>query len=189
MIIKKDDPFLLKKVTDVLQSDGIAIIPCDTMYGIVGKVPATEERIRFCKGREDKPFIRLISNAERIREYTDISVDKRILSLWPGPLTLILPGKKEQTYALRVPDDPFLTRIFDILHADLFSTSVNISGQKPLWKIKEIAGVFSKKVDLIIDDGNLEKSKPSTILDITKHPYQILRQGECKIPYEIPTAD
>jgi len=186
MIIKKDDPSSLRIAVKTLKNNGIAIIPCDTIYGIAGIAPFTENRIRLCKGRDEKPFIRLISSPERIEYYSDISPDQRILTLWPGPLTLILPGRTGRTYAVRVPDDPFILELLENLQADIFSTSVNISGRPPLWKIEQIKKEFSHKVDLIIDDGDLKEGRPSTILDITLFPYRILRQGECIIPEGIP---
>ena len=46
------------QLSSCLQAGGIAIAPCDTIYGILGSVPATRSKIKKVKGREEgKPFI------------------------------------------------------------------------------------------------------------------------------------
>ena len=185
MVKKKSDPEAKSMVLSVLHRGGIVILPCDTIYGIVGRCSDTEEKIRSCKGRELKPFIRLIPDAEAAAVYTDQLPPQQILSLWPGPLTLVTTDSRGGTIALRVPDDPFLNQILKDLEEHLFSTSVNITGEEALWKIRDIVEIFSDKVDLILEDGDLPGRKPSTVLDVTKIPYKILRQGACPIPPEL----
>jgi L-threonylcarbamoyladenylate synthase len=185
VVKKKYDPDAEKTVLSVLRSGGIVILPCDTIYGIVGRCSDTEERIRAIKGRGDKPFIRLIPSVKAVSYYTDYLPSKVILSLWPGPLTLIVAHKSGGTVALRVPDDPFLIAVLEKLSAHLFSTSVNITGEAALWKIEEIIETFGGRVDLILDDGDLPGKKPSTVLDVSGKSYRILRQGACIIPPEL----
>ena len=185
MVKKKSDPEVKSKILAVLRRGGIVIMPCDTIYGIVGRCSDTEEKIRKCKGRELKPFIRLIPNAEAAALYTDQLPPRQILSLWPGPLTLVTAHSGGGTIALRVPDDPLLNDILKDLKEHLFSTSVNITGKEALWKIRDIIETFNDKVDMIIDGGDLKGNKPSTVLDVTKKPYKILRQGIYRIPPEL----
>ena len=42
---------------------------------------------------------------------------------------------------------------------------------------KEIIEVFSGKVDLIVDAGDIIDKKPSTVLDLTSEKPKILREG------------
>ena len=51
-------------------------------------------------------------------------------------------------------------------------------------KIKEVLKQFeNQKIqpDLVIDAGNLKKSKPSTVIDLTDKKIKILRKGEITI--------
>lgn len=185
MVKKKNNPEAESLVLSALLKGGIVILPCDTIYGIIGRCSDTEEKIRLCKGREQKPFIRLIPDVEAVSSYTDQFPAQQILSLWPGPLTMVVAERGGGTVALRVPDDPFLTSILNNLPEHLFSTSVNMTGERILWKIEEIVETFGEKVDLILDDGDLPGKKPSTVLDVTDKPYKILRQGACLIPPEL----
>ena len=166
-----------------MKDKGIIIIPCDTIYGFVCSTPEAEERIALIKGREDnKPFIKLISSPDKLFTISNDKIDSRILSLWPGPLTLIVNSIKGSTIALRVPEDDFLIKILNIDNVPVVSTSVNRSNMPPLNKIDEIINNFENDVDLIVDGGDLENPVPSTILDVTKRPYKIVRQGKCVVP-------
>ena len=158
-------------------------MPCDTIYGFVCSTPEAEKRIGLIKGREDnKPYIKLISSPDKLSAISNDKIDSRILSLWPGPLTLIVNSLGRGTIALRVPEDDFLIKILNIVNVPVVSTSVNRSGMPPMNKIDEIISNFENSVDLIVDGGDLENSVPSTILDVTGRPYKIVRQGKCKIP-------
>ncbi len=185
MVLKKSDNDIIIKITENLKNNGVAIMPCDTIYGIVGIPGTAEVRIREIKGRgENKPFIKLISSADYIKSISYDNLDNRILSLWPGPLTVIIEAGNGETEALRVPQDSFLLEILSLLGKPLVSTSVNRSGNPAMNNIAEIIKNFGKSVDLIIDGGDMRESVPSTIVDLTSKPYRILRQGKCVVPAE-----
>lgn len=181
------DPSLFDTLIDILEKLGIAIIPCDTIYGIVGIAPESEQRIRVLKGREEKSFLRLIPSSDWLSRFTDCSLPPQLERFWPGPLTIIFPAKVEQhkSVALRIPDDPLLLRLMRRLAKPLFSTSVNISGQPVLWRIRDILKMFEDKVDLVVDAGDRAGAVPSTIIDITEKPYKVLRRGAVGLPREI----
>ncbi|MCK5197995.1 MAG: L-threonylcarbamoyladenylate synthase [Spirochaetales bacterium] len=174
----------IESVTDILAilSDaGIVIMPCDTIYGIVGVAPASEKKIRELKGREEtKPFLLLIRK-DWVSRFTEIEIDRRFMDLWPGPLTLIVPGLDGYSIALRVPDDDRLQNLLSELNEPLYSTSVNRSGQESLYKTEEIEKEFGSEVDLFVNEGDLEGGLPSTIIDISQKPYKLLREGACRI--------
>ncbi len=160
-------------------------MPCDTIYGFVCSTAEAEEKIAKIKGREkNKPFIKLISSQEKLQTLTPDKIESRILSLWPAPLTLIVNSLTGGTIALRVPEDDFMIKILNNIDAPLVSTSVNKSGMPSINKIGEIVENFENFVDIIIDGGDLENPVPSTILDVSKHPYKIVRQGKSVIPEE-----
>jgi len=185
MVLKKSDKNIIKNITENLKNNGVAIMPCDTIYGIVSIPGPAELRIREIKGREEnKPFIKLISSPDYIKSISRGILDNRILSLWPGPLTVIIEAGNGGTGALRVPQDSFLLEILSLLGKPLVSTSVNRSGNPAMNNISEIIKNFEKSVDLIIDGGDMRESVPSTIVDLTTKPYRIIRQGKCVVPAE-----
>ncbi len=182
MVLRRGDTGLRSQVFAVLDGGGVAIFPCDTIYGFVGTVPATESRIRQIKGRgETNPFLMLVGTADQAVELSNGPLDERVVSLWPGPLTVVMRAA-EGTVAVRLPDDPFLIEMIRSLGSPVYSTSVNRSGFPPMWRIRDIVAEFENEVDLIVDAGDYPEGAPSTILDITQRPYRILRQGAFEVP-------
>jgi L-threonylcarbamoyladenylate synthase len=189
VIIKKSDLRFRQTILEVLKGGGVAILLCDTIYGIVGISPESEERIRDIKGRErNKPFILLIPDAGWLPRFTSTELPQTLQHIWPAKLTMILPHRKGGTLALRVPEDSSLRSIVKDLDRPLVSTSVNRGGEPPLNRIDEIIAEFESDVDLIVDSGDHEGGIPSTIVDVTTTPYRILRQGAVKID-EFPDSD
>jgi L-threonylcarbamoyladenylate synthase len=56
-------------------------------------------------------------------------------------------------------------------------TSANVSGEPDCIKAKEVSRSLGKTVDLILDGGETEGGKGSTILDVTVKPPRVLREG------------
>jgi L-threonylcarbamoyladenylate synthase len=175
-----------ERLAEVLHAGGIVIMPCDTIYGIVGRVPATEDRIRAAKGRgADRPFIQLIGEAAWLPRLTSAQLDTAVLGLWPGPLTLVVPALGGGTVAVRHPADDLLLHLLRRLDCPLYSTSVNRAGEAPLTAVAEMVRVFGPHVDLVVDAGDQPRAHVSTVLDVTTRPYRILRQGAVRVSPEL----
>jgi len=182
-IIPVDHPDAAAQAAAVLSHNGIAVLPCDTIYGIVGAAPVTEARIREIKGRGKKTFfLMLIAEKSWTASFTEKPLPRALDPFWPGPLTVLFPGKKGGKVGFRIPNDRFLLAVLQRVGLPLFSTSVNISGSSPLKKVGGIIEEFGEKVDLIVDGGDLPDAVPSTIVDITTHPYTVVRQGALRLP-------
>ncbi len=182
------EPGAHERLVDVLRSGGLAIMPCDTIYGIVGRVPETEARMRALKGRsETKPFIQLIGNTTWLDRMTDTQPDPAILGLWPGALTLVVRarGRVGGTVAVRFPSDDLLIAVLRALDCPLYSTSVNRAGETPLTSVAEMTRILGPSVDLVVDAGDRAPAPPSTIVDVTARPYRVLRQGVVRVPAEL----
>jgi L-threonylcarbamoyladenylate synthase len=183
VIIGADDPGLIPALSGVLKSEGVAIVPCDTLYGIVGVVPGSEPRIRSIKGREaDKPFLQLIADASWIELLSDARIPPGLTKHWPGPLTIVIPRRGGGNLAVRLPDSSFLIELISSLGTAIYSTSVNRAGQQPIWRFHDIRAEFERDVDLIVDAGDMPGGSPSTIIDATRRPAVVLRQGGLIVP-------
>lgn len=181
MVVRKEDPNLLRILSQKLLNDGIVILPSDTLYGF-SCIPGRGERIiEAIKGRgEGKHFLKLALK-EQLSQLTPQEPDPRLLSYWPGPLTLIMKGLNNPTEGIRVPDSRFIQQLLALTGCPIISTSVNYSGQSPMTSIEEIIREFEDKVDLIVDAGELPKSLPSTIIDISEGVPRLVRQGQLKV--------
>ena len=189
MILSREDSRVRSRLLETLDSGEVAIFPCDTIYGFVGRAPDTDPKIRSIKGRgETNPFLMLVGSVAQATDLSNVPLDPRITSLWPGPLTVVIESG-EGTVAVRLPDDSFLSGVVEELGAPIYSTSVNRSGTPPLWRIAEIVAEFESDVNLIVDAGDCPAGKPSTILDLTQVPYRILRQGAFEVPAALLARD
>ena len=181
MVVKKEDPSLLKILSQKLQNDCVIILPSDTLYGFSCIPGKGEKRIEAIKGRgEGKHFLKLALK-EQLPQLTTQTPDSRLLNYWPGPLTLIMKGIHNPTEGIRVPDSQFLHQLLSLTGSPIISTSVNYSGQRPMTSIEEIIKEFEDKVDLIVDAGELPPSLPSTIIDIASGTPRLIRQGQLKV--------
>jgi len=172
---------------ELLCAEKVLILPTDTVYGFSGIIDKTEQKIRDIKGRgDDKPFIILIGKPEDIYMISDIEIPQRLFTLWPGPLTIIVPNKNtHKTTAVRCPGDEWLRSVIRSCGAPIYSTSVNRSGFPVIGPIQQIISEFGNDVDLIVDDGDCVNQVPSTIISLSKDGISLLRQGSLTIPKEL----
>lgn len=170
----------IERIASLFRKGKLGVIPCDTIYGISGCVrDDVRERIYEVKERpQSKSFIVLMTKAQL--SGSGLIVPEDILSLWPCSLTAVLGREDGTTEAVRVPSDPFLEELLP-LSGPLFSTSVNISGRPSLLTYEEILPVFDDRVDFIVRAEKCGGGKSSTLVDATKKPYRILRQGSYEL--------
>ncbi|OHD72939.1 MAG: hypothetical protein A2177_14515 [Spirochaetes bacterium RBG_13_68_11] len=185
MVLAAADSASVHMLAALLARAGVAIVPCDTIYGIVGVDPEADTRIRSLKGRDEgKPFLRLAADASWARKLTGRAAPDHLARHWPGPLTLVLPTRGGGTLGLRVPAAAWLRELIAGLGRPLLSTSVNRSGGTALWRVADIIAEFGSEVDLVLDGGDLPDAEPSTIVDASRRPFRILRQGAFRVPPE-----
>ncbi len=165
----------------------MAILPGDTIYGLIGAAPAAEARIRRVKGRAlDHPLLVLIPDPGWLwRCGVAGDLPERLLRYWPGALTIVFRRAGGGTVGVRVPDDPFLRGLARCVGAPLYSTSVNRSGLPPLERVPRIVAAFGGAVDLIVDGGELAAPAPSTVVDATRRPCRLLRPGAVELPAQV----
>jgi L-threonylcarbamoyladenylate synthase len=169
---------IIERTEKILREGGVAIVPTDTVYGIVcdGLNEQAKERIFEIKGRPaDKSLIGFVNTIEKAKEFTEIPPEKItfLKEKWPGKTTFIIKAKRDVshitsetgTMAFRIPNHSFLLRLvkkFDVLA----STSANISGENAPCCVEEIPDKLKEKVDIVID-GGITQGTPSSIIDLT----------------------
>ena len=77
---------------------------------------------------------------------------------------------------VRIPDDAFMLKLLKEIKTPLFTTSANSSGKQSA-KTYEAALAFDGAADVIIDGGKCEFAFESTVIDMVKFPYVIIRKG------------
>lgn len=181
----------ISSLVDILNNDGIAVIPTDTVYGLVGD--ATNEnvikKVFEIKQRENtKPLLILISNFDMLKKYVkNISpLELEIINkFWPGPLTIIFQNKKnlsdlltanKSEIAIRMPNDERLLDLINKLDKPIIATSANIAHKKTITSIDLLEDKIKNNVDYIYDGGFLEDN-PSTIIKVIDNKVIIVRDG------------
>ena len=195
-IILKIDPARaseqMGQVVTLLDQGGIIGYPTETVYGLGGNAddPVVIDRIHRLKGGDrEKPFLVLLGKREditplvgKISAYSIVLMDR----FWPGPLTLIFPASpklpaslapKTGKVAIRVSSDPICRMLLEQFHRPLISTSANPSGSKPARSAGEILEYFGSGIDLILDGGERNSPRPSTLVDVTGSWPSFLRIG------------
>lgn len=171
----------------------IIVFPTDTVYGLLADATnkKTVGRIFKIKKRSKlKPFPIFVKDISVAKDFVQIDENQEefLKKAWPGKITAVLKRKKikkklygvdKQTIGLRIPDYNPVRVLLKKVDRPLIGTSANLSGLPASTKIKEIIKQFQNQKfqpDLIIDAGNLPKSKPSKIIDLTGKKPIILRR-------------
>ena len=168
----------LNSAIKFLNNGGVVICPTDTVYGFLALADnknAVSKIYKIKKRSKLRPLPVFVNNFKMAKDLTDINKEQEraVKSKWPGKYTFVLKRKKIKLYdggkgtlALRIPKYKFLNNLLKKINKPLVQTSVNISDNPSLTKINDIMEQFSKYDILIIDGGNLKKSKSSKIIDL-----------------------
>lgn len=180
------------QAAEILKLGGLVAVPTETVYGLAanGFDENAVSRIYEVKGRpEVKPLSLMVRGAEAFELLCE-EVPKAAYVLadifWPGPLTIVLKAKKiipdivrasGETVGLRCPDHPQLGELLEAVDFPLAAPSANPSGEKSPVRAQEVLEYFNGKIEGIIDGGECVLGKESTIIDLSRTPYTILREG------------
>ena len=192
---KESSDFIIETTNDILKNKGIVVLPTDTVYGIMTSVFNFEGQKQIYKLKHRaarKPLILMSDNIETLKKFVIFpkGIDKIVMEFWPGQLTLILPttelGKMliggRDNLGVRIPNCKILLDIMAKYNVPLMTTSANISGKDSAKTAKTAIDYFDSKIDLIVDGGKCEFSFESTVIDMVKFPYVVIRKGclDCK---------
>ncbi len=183
---------LIQQVTDRLRRGAVICYPTDTGYGIGCDFSSQKavKKIALIKNRpKGKPFSFMCSDLKHISHYAHVSnVAYRLLKKnLPGPYTFVLPGTKlvpkamatnQKTVGIRVPENPICRMLLETLGNPIINTSIpheedELAAADPY----DIDKLLGKRVDLIIDGGNVYPD-PSSLIDLTGDFPVVLREGK-----------
>lgn len=182
----------ISAVCDVLHSGGIVGIPTETVYGLAA-VALNEEavgRVFEVKGRPTShPLIIHLSPSDDINRWGEINHAAHLLaaSVWPGPLTLLVPRTPlvpdwvtggRSTVALRIPAHDMTIALLDALGDAVVAPSANRFGHVSPTSAQHVIDDLGDSVDLVLDGGTCSIGIESTIVDCTSSSIQVLRPGK-----------
>ena len=179
-----------KKIVEDLLKGEVVGFPTETVYGLAIVYNSKEafDKIYQIKQRSiTKPISAMVANKEVLKNIA--VVDKRasqvVDNLMPGSITVILPAKDNllehvtfnlNTIGVRIPTNETALRILSEINIPLLVTSANISNEPSLLKAKDVYTKFNGKIASLIDEEAIN-GVASTVVDLTKKPIKILREG------------
>ncbi|WP_128891469.1 L-threonylcarbamoyladenylate synthase [Erythrobacter sp. HKB08] len=166
----------------ILERGGLVAVPTETVYGLAARADSAEAvaRIYAAKGRPSfNPLIVHVRDAEQAQAYAQFDEAASLLAEnhWPGPLTLVLPRKKDAnlapavtaglpTIALRAPAHPVMHELLGAVDFPLAAPSANRSGFISPTSAAHVLASLDGRIDAVIDGGESEAGLESTIVAI-----------------------
>ncbi|MGE4353928.1 MAG: L-threonylcarbamoyladenylate synthase [Oscillospiraceae bacterium] len=182
----------IPEAAEILEGGGIVSVPTETVYGLCcnGLDAKAVQEIYALKGRpEVKPLSLMVHSPEVIDRYCrDVpqaayGLAKKFL---PGPLTIVLRSRElvpeivragGETVGIRCPDHPLTLELLKRLDKPLAGPSANPSGAKSPKTADDVLAYFDGKIAGVLDGGKCGIGVESTIIDMSKAPYRLLRRG------------
>ncbi len=190
----------LAKAIKILKQEGAVVYPTDTVYGLGVDTLNLKavKRMYQIKGRAKQPTHILVSGIRMAKKYVIFSEKAKDIfkKFLPGPLTIILPLKKDvpesikllsagtATLGIRMADNKIALELVKKFGRPITTPSANPKDGKTPYSIKQSQKQFENrknKPDLYLDGGTLAKIEPSTIIMMTGENINILRKGPIRI--------
>jgi len=181
----------LGQILSFLRGGGVIAFPTDTAYGL-GADPFNEgavRRIFEMKGRaETKPILVLVDSIAMANSIARLSDTALALAerFWPGPLTMVLPARASlsatvtagsETIGVRWANTVFTQRLLEAFGRPITATSANRSGLPSAVTAEEVRVQLGDSLEMLVDGGELPAREGSTLLDVTRIPVRLLREG------------
>ncbi len=194
------DPRRIKEIVSILKKGGVIIYPTDTIYGLGCDLTNRKAIDKLCRVKGIKPGkINLSFICEDLSHISDYVKNlptptfKLMKKNMPGAFTFILNANSnvpkivnanKKTVGIRIPDNAIPLEIVKALGNPLISTSIKGEDEYVEYPTDpdEMFANFKHLVDVVVD-GGYGKNIPSTVIDCTTDPFEIIRQGLGEIAY------
>ena len=182
----------IKRAAKIIKQGGTVAFPTETVYGLGANAfdqKACLSIFAIKKRPADNPLIVHIHNMRQLHDVAEgmsETVLKSARILWPGPVTLILKKSARisnaataglKTVAVRMPAHPIALSLIAASGVPIAAPSANLSTKPSPTRVEHVIQDLDGKADMIIDGGNTEFGVESTIIDMTKRPFVLLRPG------------
>ena len=171
----------------------LVAVPTETVYGLAADATDAEAvaRIYEAKGRPSfNPLIVHVRDLGQAAEFAELGPQARALAerYWPGPLTLVVPLRKDSpiaalvtagldTVAVRAPAHPAMRELLAAVGRPLAAPSANASGRISPTRAEHVLASLGGRIPLIVDAGPTSHGLESTIVAATGDSLRLLRPG------------
>ncbi len=169
----------LKYAKALLEQGDLVAIPTETVYGLAANALNPDAVIKIFRAKnrpEFNPLIVHCGNWEQITHFTaqiPPIAEKLAEHFMPGPLTLLLPKKKDiqdlvtsgsDKVAVRIPDHPITLSLLQQLAFPLAAPSANPSGYISPTTSAHVFHQLNGKIPYILEGGASKVGLESTIV-------------------------
>jgi len=185
-------PRLVKQAAEIIRDGGLAALPTDSAYALVGHLgdAGLLDRIRSIRGVDEHHLFTLVCrDLSEIATYARVdNAQFRLLkATTPGSYTFILEGTRElprrvlhpkrKTIGLRIPDHALVQALLAELDEPMLTSTLILPGASaPLADAQEIRERLEKRLDLVIDAGPC-RSEMTTIINLSSGIPELVRAG------------
>ena len=190
------DESLRQEVAKVLSDGGLVCIPCSGRYRLICDLwnPDAVQDLMVAKHRtKNKPSLVLVPNRAALDQVTEnLSPDLARIAdaFWPGPVTVLVEchpdlerdTRKSLTAAnkhlgVRVPADDAARMVVEAFGGPVLASSANREKKGGADSGAHVRRSFSRMVDIFIDAGELKGGELSTVVQVKKGDFSVLRAG------------
>jgi len=177
----------------LLREGGLVALPTDSSYAVVAPLDdkAAADALRRLRGLDERHHLTVLCrDLAEIAQFARVdNAQYRLLkAATPGPWTFILEATREvprrvshpsrKTIGIRVPDHPVALALLELASGAVMSTTLIPEGETlPLNDPEEIRRRYQHELAAVIDAGACSLD-PTTVLDLTTDPVQVLRVGK-----------
>lgn len=183
------EPRKIRRAVDALVDGEVIAYPTDTVYALGCDVTNKKaiDRLYQMKGMPRTQQLAFICpDLSEIARWAIVENDhyRLLRHLLPGPYTCILEATREvpkllmskkKTIGIRVPALELTRSLAKELGRPLVTTSANREGHEPFIDARDIEETFAGLA--LVIDGDVGGTIPTTVLDLTTRPFQVVREG------------
>ena len=188
----------VEKAAKIIKEGGLVAFPTETVYGLGSDAFNVRALARIFEVKNRPFFDPLIIHIAdydsifRIADYDALGfaskekIKQLTVKFWPGPLSLVLPKKKElpdlataglPCAAIRFPSHEIAQSLIRLSTGAIAAPSANPFGFLSPTRAEHVKAQLGGKVDCILDSGRTSLGLESTVLDLSSSIPCILRHG------------
>lgn len=174
--------FRIKRAAAALTAGGLVAYPTEAVYGL-GCDPLDYDAVRrllIAKHRPvQKGLILIAADFEQLEPFVESptgDVYDKALSTWPGPVTWVMPARKNVPVwlrgdhagiAVRVTAHPVAAELCRAFGGAIVSTSANLAGQPPARTALQARLRTGKVLDFVVSGKTSGLAAPTPIFNVT----------------------
>lgn len=186
--IRKSTRESVIEVSRLLEKGEVIVCGTDSIYAFYASIyhESAIKRIFELKQRSHNQALQVIIKPEDAAQFTQLDVWQHevIKQLLPAPISFIVPNRTIPFYvnggldtiSLVWQNNWVMQQLYE-LSGPYVGTSANLHGQPSPLTVEEAVAYFRDQVPLYLDTGPAKFGIPNTIIDLTKTPIELIREG------------